>query len=237
MINMTKIKTLAVILGGSACTVALYLGFARKWLTTWGATRDEHTIPLAGDDLVPGGVHARMNMTQAVTMDAPPEKVWPWLAQIGQDRAGFMSFEKLERLLGFGIYNTYRIVPQWQLKTGDFCRFHKSGVGMRVVAIETNKHLVMVTDSKKRAVLEPEQIELLPPVRWKWHVAWNWSFNLIVLPDGKTRFLARGLAYWDPINPVADFILDFLAGVPSSIMQKQMLRELKALAEGTHPSM
>jgi hypothetical protein len=236
MLNITKTKTLAVFLGASFCAVAGHLGFTRKWLTTWGAASDEHTRPLAGDDLIPGGVHARVNMTQAVTIDATPEKVWPWLAQIGQDRAGFMSFEKLERLLGFGIYNTYRIVPQWQLKAGDFCRFHKSGVGMRVVEAASNKHLVMVTDSKKRAELEPGQIELLPPVSWKWHLAWNWSFNLIALPDGKTRFLARGLAYWDPINPVVDFILDLMAGVPSSIMQMQMLRELKQLSEGTHPS-
>ncbi len=237
MLKITKIKTLAVLFGASVATVAGYLGFARKWLTTWGATQDEHNMPLAGDDLIPGGVHAQVNMTQAVTIDAPPEKVWPWLIQIGQDRAGFMSFEKLERLLGFGIYNTYRIVPQWQLKAGDFCRFHKSGVGMRVVDVKPDKHLVMVTDSKVRMGLEPGQIELMPPASWKWHVAWNWCFNLIGLPNGKTRVLVRGLAVWDPINPVVDFILDFLAGVPSSIMQMQMLKELKQLAEGRHPSM
>lgn len=233
-----KIKTLAALMASASGTVAGYLGFARPWLTTWGATPAEHTMSLAGDDLIPGGVHAPVNMTQAITIDAPPDKVWPWLAQIGQDRAGFMSYEKLERVFGFGIYNTYRIVPKWQhLAAGDFCRFHQSGVGMRVEAVEPHKHLVMVTDSKVRTRLKPGDIELLPLENWKWHVAWNWSFNLIALPGGKTRFLARGLAYWDPINPVVDFILDFLAGVPSCIMQMQMCRELKQLAEGTHPSL
>ena len=233
-----KVKTLATLLAAAGATAAGYHGFARTWLTTWGANPDEHTMPLAGDDLIPGGVHALVNMTQAITIDAPPEKVWPWLVQIGQDRAGFMSFEKLERLFGFGIYNTYRIVPQWQhLEAGDFCKFHQKGIGMRVVAVEPGKHLVMVTDSNQRPALKPGQIELMPPKNWKWHVAWNWSFNLIPLPSGKTRFLARGLAVWDPINPVVDFILDFMAGVPSCIMQMQMCRELKQLAEGTHPSL
>lgn len=235
-----KIKTLAPLLAATGTTAAAYKGFARTWLTTWGATPSEHAMPLAGDDLIPGSVQTPVNMTQAITIDAPPEMVWPWLVQIGQDRAGFMSFERLERLFGFGIYNTYRIVPEWQqLEAGGFCRFHKSGVGMRVVAVEPNKHLVMVTDSNVRTKLKPGDIELLPPEswKWKWHVAWNWSFNLIPLPGGQTRFLARGLAYWDPINPVVDFILDFLAGVPSCIMQMQMCKELKALAEGTHPAL
>ena len=234
---MKKGKTLVSMLALAGGAAALYRGFFRTWLTTWGATQSEHTMPLAGDGLVPGGVHTKTNMTQAITIDASPEKVWPWLIQIGQDRSGFMSFERLERLLGFGIYNTYRIVPEWRLKSGDFCKFHKSGVGMRVVDVEEGRHLVMLTDSAERIRLKDGQIELMPPASWRWRVAWNWSFNLILLPEGKTRFVVRGLAYWDPVNPVADFILDFLAGAPSCIMQMQMLKELKELAEGTHPSL
>lgn len=236
MKNSIFMKTAAGIPALAGCIGAFYLGFFRKWMTTWGATAEEHAMALAGDDLIEGGVRAPVNMTQAITIDAPPEKVWPWLAQIGQEQAGFYSFDKLERFLGFDIRNVYRIVPQWQdIKAGDFRKFHQCGIGMRVVDVEKNRHLVMLTDSNKRQQLEPGQMELLPPADVAWHVAWNWSFNLVELPGGKTRFLVRGLARWDRVNPVVDLLLDFFGGVPSCLMQMQMLRELKELAEGNHP--
>ena len=230
-----KLKLALALVISSAAAVTSYRGFARRWLTTWGATEAEHTMKLAGDELVRGGVNAPLNMTQAITIGAPPHKVWPWLVQIGQDRAGFYSFEKLERILGFGIYNTYRIMPEWQnLKSGDFCTFQKSGIGMVVVDVKENSHLVMLTDSNKRTNLWSGQMELQMPESWNWYVAWNWSFNLIELLGGRTRLLVRGLAAWNPVNPIVDFLLDFFGGVSSCIMQMQMCRELKQLAEGTH---
>ena len=238
MRKLPKTKIISILVATAGVIALSYKGFARRWLTTWGATADEHTMELAGDALIPGGTKAPVNMTQAITIDAPPDKVWPWLVQMGQDRAGFNSYEKLERFCGFGIRNTYRIVPEWQkLEAGDFCRFHKTGIGMRVVDVEKNRHIVMLTDSRQHTVLKPGQMELLPPESWNWHVAWNWSFNLIALPHGRTRFLVRGLAFWDPVNPIVDFILDFLIGVPSCTMQMQMCKEIKALAEGTHPAL
>lgn len=76
---------------------AAYVAVARPWLRRWGATPDELEKPLPGDELVPDpGVVT----TRAVTIDAPVEEVWPWLAQIGQDRGGFYSYEWLENLAG-----------------------------------------------------------------------------------------------------------------------------------------
>jgi hypothetical protein len=49
-----------------------------------------------------------------VDIDAPPEAVWPWLAQIGQDRGGFYSFEWLENLAGCEMHNADEIHPEWQ---------------------------------------------------------------------------------------------------------------------------
>jgi Polyketide cyclase / dehydrase and lipid transport len=49
-----------------------------------------------------------------VTIDAPPEAVWPWVAQIGQDRGGFYSYEWLENLAGCDMRNADRIHPEWQ---------------------------------------------------------------------------------------------------------------------------
>jgi hypothetical protein len=56
-----------------------------------------------------------------VTIEAPPEQVWPWLAQMGQDRAGFYTYEWFENgLLRLNIHNADRIVPEWQnITVGD----------------------------------------------------------------------------------------------------------------------
>ena len=70
---------------GVAATAA-YLAAARPWMRGWGATSAEQRAQLPGDDLVPD---ADIQVTRAVSIDAPPERVWPWLAQIGQDRGGF----------------------------------------------------------------------------------------------------------------------------------------------------
>jgi hypothetical protein len=69
----------AVAAGGAA-----YLLLARPW-EHWGASAEEIRAPLPGDDVV---AHATWEATKAVTIGAPPQAVWPWLAQIGYGRAG-----------------------------------------------------------------------------------------------------------------------------------------------------
>jgi hypothetical protein len=85
---------------GVALTAA-YALVARPWMRRWGATAAERPGP--GD----GPVHA-------VTVDAPAGAVWPWLAQIGQDRGGFYSYEWLENLAGCRMRNADRVHPEWQ---------------------------------------------------------------------------------------------------------------------------
>ncbi len=48
--------------------------------------RDLGPAPLPGDDLLPD---AGAQVTHEVTVDAPAERIWPWLAQMGRGRAGF----------------------------------------------------------------------------------------------------------------------------------------------------
>jgi hypothetical protein len=68
--------------------VAAYLAAVRPWMLHWGATTEETHKPLPGDELVP---NPGSQSTRAVTVNAAVEAVWPWLAQVGQDRAGFES--------------------------------------------------------------------------------------------------------------------------------------------------
>src|SRR5690349_17821010 len=92
----------ALALGGYAIAAA----FARQWHERWGATDDEVAMPLPGDDLME---YASAN--HAITIDAPPDAVWPWLVQIGQDRGGFYSYTWLENSILAHIHNAEEVHP------------------------------------------------------------------------------------------------------------------------------
>ena len=77
----------------------------------WGASPEDRARPLPGDDMVPRPV---LTSTRAIAVNAPAREVWPWLAQIGQDRAGFYSLRRLENLVGCRMPDTDRIHPEWQ---------------------------------------------------------------------------------------------------------------------------
>src|SRR5690349_8001434 len=81
----------------------------RPWNLQWGTTSAERAMALPGDEFVPG---ANYRIDHALTIDAPPDAVWPWVIQIGQDRAGFYSYSKLENAVGAQITNANTIVPE-----------------------------------------------------------------------------------------------------------------------------
>ncbi|GAA4435879.1 hypothetical protein GCM10023188_28320 [Pontibacter saemangeumensis] len=117
--------------------------FHRKY-TNWGATDAELEQPLPGDALMD---HPASN--HAVTIQAPVEAVWPWLVQIGQDRAGFYSYSFLENLVKADIHNADSIVPEWQhLKAGDTIRLGSKKIYgdktlLPVAELEENHFIVL----------------------------------------------------------------------------------------------
>ena len=70
-------------MGGAA--VAVYRLAVRPWHLGWGATDEEVARSMPSDDLLPGSGSA----TRAITIEAPPEDIWPWLVQLGYGRAGW----------------------------------------------------------------------------------------------------------------------------------------------------
>jgi hypothetical protein len=117
-----------------------YAVAVRPWIRRWGATEEELEKPLPGDELVPD---AGIATTRAVTIEAPVEEVWPWLAQIGQDRAGFYSYEWLENLAGCRLRNAERIHPEWQVRqVGDLVLLHPA-TGVRLARFEPNRVLAL----------------------------------------------------------------------------------------------
>lgn len=107
-----------------------------------GVTLDETQKALPGDELLP---LARVQNDRACTIHEPPGAVWPWIAQLGQDRAGFYSFEFLENLVGCQITGATSVHPQWQdVKPGDSFFLHPE-VALRVAQVEPGSHLVVTS--------------------------------------------------------------------------------------------
>src|SRR5215207_9703255 len=98
-------------------SAAAYLLAIRRWQLRWGATDEEVDATLAGDHLI---ANPDLMSTRVITVHAPADQVWPWIAQLGQGRGGFYSYDALENLVGCDIHSADRVVPQWQdLKVGD----------------------------------------------------------------------------------------------------------------------
>jgi hypothetical protein len=77
----------------SRSLVALCVWEVRPWMATWGVEGDEASRLFVIDEHVP---EPMLQATRAVTIDAPPEEVWPWLLQMGLDRGGFYSYDRLD---------------------------------------------------------------------------------------------------------------------------------------------
>lgn len=128
-----------VALAGSALAVT-YPALVRPWMLRWGATDEEVRKPLPGDELVP---RPGVSSTRAISVNAPVEMVWPWLAQIGQDRGGFYSYAWLENLAGCHMRNADHVHPEWQRRTvGEVVKLHPL-TGCKVAAFEPNHALVL----------------------------------------------------------------------------------------------
>ena len=65
--------------------LAAYAFAVRPWHLRWGATDEEISEALPGDEVKPD---AKINVTHAITINAPASEVWKWLVQIGQGRDG-----------------------------------------------------------------------------------------------------------------------------------------------------
>ena len=125
----------AAMLGAAGAYVA-----ALPRLRNWGATRKERGRAPAGDETVP---RCSVQHTRAVTIAASGEQVWPWLVQIGQDRAGFYSYTWLENLAGCRMVNADRIHPEWQEReVGEIVLLHHE-TGIEVVAVDPGRSLTL----------------------------------------------------------------------------------------------
>ncbi len=202
----------------------VYYGFSNP------PTLAEKKKRLPGDQLL-GNEPNRLRGTLAVTVNAPPEKVWPYLAQLGQRRAGFYSFAWLERLFGFQIHNTYTITKKWQsMSVGDYVFYHQNGIGSEVKAFRKDEYFASLSDSRHPSKFKGT-FAFVPPLGLK-SFAWSWNFILEDVGAGKTRFFTRCDAVFEPYTSLHKGLISFFLGIPSFVMCKSMLKTIQACAEG-----
>jgi hypothetical protein len=189
----------------AAVPLAIAAPFLRRWHSRWGATDAEVAAAMPGDGVVPG---CQVHWTRAISINAPPEDVWPWLVQVGFGRAGFYSNDLLDNVAH---PSASEIQPELQtLAVGDWIPMFKKvdeTTAFRVHAFEPGGYLVWA---------KPDS---------------TWAWTLTPEPSGGTRLVTRlrGRYGWDaPGAALASMILIELGDFP---MMRRMLKGIKQRAE------
>ena len=185
----------------------------------WGATDEEVNDPYPGAELVPDG---ERGATMATTIDAPPEQVWPWLVQMGGDRGGWYSWDRLDN---GGRPSATEVHPEWQdLALGDYVKYWTPAGPVdawEVAALEPNRFLGLrgLMDLRGRN-LDPKQ------PRPSAYIEGLWAFLLKELPDERTRVVIGGYQAMRP-RWLGRFVFYWLYILVTWPMQARMLVVLK----------
>lgn len=206
-------------LAAASAVPALYVLGVRPRLLTWGATPQEATRSYPGDDLVPDAGSAS---TMATTLPAPPERVWPWLVQMGGDRGGWYSWDRLDH---YGEPSAERIVPEWQsLEEGQRLEVAPDGqTWFTVAVVEPNRTLVLRSDLK---LPSGHSVESWSGPLPRAYLDGIWGFHLRPSPGGGTRLVVRTRGRGRPRPLVRTF--DLFVGEPAHlIMQTRQFQNLR----------
>jgi hypothetical protein len=207
---MKAAGTRSLVLGTASATM---VAVARRGYLHWGSTAAELATALPGDELVP---NANITATRAITIAAAPDAVWPWIAQLGQGRGGFYTYDRLENLAGCDIHSADQIVPAWQtIAVGDEVRLHPE-VGLRVAVLHPGTALVLRGGIPMGPVAPPYDC--------------TWAFIVRAQGDGTTRLLVREryvyTRRWSSLLVEPVQLISF-------IMTQRMLRGIKHRAQRT----
>jgi len=182
----------------------------------WGTAGTEPCDALPGDEFVP---EPKWSYTLGIAIDASPEDVWPWIAQIGQGRGGFYSYQTLENIVGCRITNTTQILPAHQHPVvGDDIHLHPTAPPMRIEIVDPPNVLVLFGAPADVGAEGSGGVS-------------TWQFVVHPGHDGGSRLLTRGRYGHSP-----DLKSRLAFGrVPieaiSFVMSRKMMLEIKRLAE------
>jgi len=178
--------------------------FLRDRHRTWGATPAEVAAAMPGDDLLP---RAQYRTTRAITVDAVPGDVWPWLVQVGYGRAGWYAGDLLDN---FARPSLRRIAPELQdLRVGQWL----------AMVPKPSERTAFVVDSFE----EPSWLLWRTPNR-------TWAWRLVPLEGGRTRLITRLRTVYEWRRPLAlgTVVLMECADFP---MMRRMLRGIRDRVE------
>lgn len=192
-------------LGLLAVAVVYWLPI-RRWFIGWGASTADLSRTMTGDAVL---VEPSYSATLAITIEARPEHVWPWLLQMGYQRGALYSYDRLDRLFGYlDRPSAASILPQFQqLAVGDEIPVGRGG-GFPVTAIEPYRALVLSGTADG--------------------VAWTWQFGLYSFGT-RTRLVSRNRVRVSP--SVGSWLFMRVIEPAAFLMTRRMLIGLKRRAE------
>ena len=198
-------RTARIALGTAAAgagLLAVYAKLVRPRAMRWGATEEEAARPLPGDEVV---ARADYVATRAITIDAPPQDVWPWLVQIDSGRAGWYTYDRMDNA---GVPSATEIIAELQqLQVGDLIPMVAGkDIGVRVKELEPDRRML-----------------------W-WDVKGEYSWEWLLEPvDGRTRLIQRLRVTRHPWTP--KMLYELVAANGDVVMQRKLLRGVKQRAE------
>jgi hypothetical protein len=181
----------------------------RRWHLQWGATASEIIEPLPGDALMS---QAQYRSTRAISIEAAPGAVWPWLVQVGCGRAGFYSNDLLDNLART---SATTILPALQnLHIGQWVPMSPSATPTERTALKVHSYTV----NESLLWTKPDS---------------TWVWQLRPTANGGTRLVTRIHAVYDWKHPLMAFVGVLLMEFGDFAMLRRMLRGIKQRAEST----
>lgn len=205
---MQKFLIILGIIIGLIAIVVLVMILLSPWMDRWRSTLDERGAVIPGDEYLKNPSRI---VNRAITINATPGQIFPWIVQLGADKSGMYSYTWLERLVGCKMAKVELINPEWQnLKEGDLmkmCAGEFAPPPYTVVKVIPDQAVIYGHKEKE------EWVEL-------------WQFVLIPQSDGSTRLVTRTRTnmvggMWEVFNRVAFF------------MERKMLLTIKGLSEAS----
>jgi hypothetical protein len=177
----------------------------RRWHLRWGATRTEVDRSMSGDEMVSNPSYLS---TRAITIDAPPERVWPWLVQVGCRRAGFYSNDLIDNL---GEPSARSIMARLQgLERGQYVPMSPSPTSDTAFTVTSYRVPNQLLWSKSDS---------------------TWEWQLSRTDSGGTRLVTRIRATYDWRRPAQALAGLVLMEFGDFAMMRRMLRGVKERAE------
>ena len=201
------LSKLLVVLGSLGLVIAAYWRWARPYRLRWGATDQEVHQPMPGDELVSTPTYLA---TRAITIEATPDAIWPWLIQMGYKRAGFYGYDILENLGSpRGIQSAQRIVAELQHpNVGDEVPISPAA-SLIFAAIEPNRYLI-----------------------WKGGEGWGgYTWALYPIDKNRTRLVSRARFTYTWSKP-SQLAFDLLTEFSEHLAIPKILQGVKGRVEG-----